>query len=172
MVLGAKGHVFIGDIPFAIGYEAFQPADGAKMDISQDAGRSQLHFHKGWSTAGGGYFNFRLCIAILPSAEALILTVQAGLLKMRLLPLLPPIRAIFSFLLISLSAPANTFTPTQRMKNYSNRFGRNRQPPVRRPTHLLEVGTGGAWCDGTSWHDGSSRTLKKRHHLLVSGISG
>jgi hypothetical protein len=36
------------------------------------------------------------------------------------------------------------------------------------PAHLLDVGTGGAYCDGTTWHDGSSREYKENIVELTS----
>jgi len=36
------------------------------------------------------------------------------------------------------------------------------------PTHLLDVGIGGAYCDGTTWVDGSSREFKENIVALAS----
>jgi hypothetical protein len=158
MVLGAKGHVFIGDIPFAIGYEAFQPADGAKMDISQDAGRSQLHFHKGWSTAGGGYLTSGYVSQFAISGGTYFN--GTGWFAEDATPsIIASYQGDIFFFTDQSIGTGNTFTPTQRMKiTRTGLVGIGTTGTA--PTHLLEVGTGGAWCDGTSWHDGSSRTLK------------
>jgi hypothetical protein len=36
------------------------------------------------------------------------------------------------------------------------------------PTHLLDVGTGGAYCNGTTWVNGSSRELKENIVVLTT----
>jgi hypothetical protein len=36
------------------------------------------------------------------------------------------------------------------------------------PTHLLDVGTSGAYCNGTTWHDGSSREYKENVEELTT----
>jgi hypothetical protein len=49
---------------------------------------------------------------------------------------------------------------------FNNKVGINSTKTA--PTHLLDVGTGGAYCDGTTWVNGSSREYKENVETLTS----
>jgi hypothetical protein len=49
---------------------------------------------------------------------------------------------------------------------FNNKVGINSTSTA--PTHLLDVGTGGAYCNGTTWVNGSSREYKENIEMLTS----
>ncbi len=156
MVVGARGSVYIADIPEGTGYGGFQGVNDPKLTLANASGRSQLHFYKGWMATSGGYLTsgHSSQFAISGGAHHTGTTWSADDGN-------PSVIASYNgdiyFYTDQGKTVGNTFTPTQRMKITSAGYvGIGNSSPG----YLLQVGTGGAWCDGTSWHDGSSRAFK------------